>query len=548
MQTPRRIPRALAGAAVVLAFAQVGCIVRRPLAAPSQSGARWMEHRSRHFTLATDLDPDQAEGVIRTFEHTYALLARVVFGGRETPDFQTQVVAFRSEGELREFVPVPFTGQYRNHLPNDVQSSPTMLIFGGLSPSNRILFTHELAHRFNHAVLPSMPVWLNEGLAQFYSTVRGDVDHPVTGDLDPDDGFASGSVRSDPNHVVFQGELLASNDLPPPSTLMRFDRATFYAGDLGSATGRSWKAKESIKHNYAASWAFVHMLLEESPHGAALQHTLQDPAGRSGLADALRTLAQAGPDLDREFALYLKKALPWREHHEGDWGVTVEIQRRELAEAEVLVWWTRLDSFLGGSAERAERNLRRAASDAPQDPDVLFWLGREEAIKGRPREAEQHYLQALAQRPERPSYQLALALLYLDDATGSTWSASERETLLARAVDRLGEIAATASELNAVAGYQLIQMHAPKALPFAAKACRVQPDCWECYHTYAAATSQTGDPAGAAALERTALERLPEDAPARTARVLKRAFDRYEEAVAHPGSAGREKALLFLSN
>jgi len=154
-----------------------GCIVHGSLKPPSENGEQWLDLRSKHFHLMTDLDAEEAEGVVRSFEQGYARLGRVVFGSEAVPDFETEVIAFRSEGEFREFRPAPLSGQYLGQLPNDQEPTPTMLIYGGLSPENSILFTHELTHRFNHFALPAIPVWLNEGIAQYYSTVRGDVDH-----------------------------------------------------------------------------------------------------------------------------------------------------------------------------------------------------------------------------------------------------------------------------------------------------------------------------------------------------------------------------------
>ena len=159
------------------------------------------------------------------------------------------MIAFRSEGEFREFRPPPLSGQYLSQLPNDLESAPTMMIYGGLSPENSILFTHELTHRFNHFALPAIPIWLNEGIAQYYSTVRGDVGRPVVGELDPRYGFAAGSVRADPNHIVFQGELLAFENLPRPSELMRFDRRGFYGERPEAGQQPSFQSREKSKHN-----------------------------------------------------------------------------------------------------------------------------------------------------------------------------------------------------------------------------------------------------------------------------------------------------------
>jgi len=162
-----------------------GCIVHAPLELPTDSGTNWSEIKSKHFKLVTDLDAEDADSVIRTFERTYGLLGKALFAGAAAPDFETHVLAFRTAEELHEFLPPPYGGGYMARLPNDIQSTPTVVMAGKPSPATRILLAHELTHRFNHVAFPSMPLWLNEGLAEYYSTLRGDIDHPVVGRAHP---------------------------------------------------------------------------------------------------------------------------------------------------------------------------------------------------------------------------------------------------------------------------------------------------------------------------------------------------------------------------
>jgi len=536
-------PRGLALLLALVAFAETGCIVRgEALKAPSQSGAQWVDLRSKHFHLMTDLAAEEGDGVVRAFEQGYARLGRVVFGNDTVPDFETQVIAFRSEEEFREFRPPPLSGQYMAQLPNDQEPTPTMLIYGGLSPENRILFAHELTHRFNHVAQPAMPVWLNEGIAQYYSTVRGEVDRPVVGETDPRYGFASGSVRSDPNHIVFQGGLLAFEDLPRPSALMQFDRGSFYGTRLAGKQPTSFQSKETMKRNYAAAWVLVHMLMTD-PLGASLTRALQEHRQNGALADALDALDERAADVDRAFAQYLRKPIPWREHHEGAAPAVGRLDRRAMAEAEVLVLWAQLDGFLGANAERAAERLERAATLAPDDPTVLFWTARRETLLRRGREAERHLQRALALAPSHAAAQLALAMLYLDDKTGTTWPAAERDKLAADAFERLGKIAVTAREHDAVAIYHLIKTGVARAIGPAAKACELDPSCWSCLHTLAAATFRSGDRGRAAALELAAVSRLPENTNETVVRTLSRDLERYRAA---PDAAADQKAGTML--
>ena len=531
--------------ALLAALAAAGCIVHAPLALPEAGDMPWSEIRSRHFRLVTDLDADDADSVVRTFEHTYGLLAKVLFAGEAAPDFETQVLAFRTEGELHEFIPPPYTGRYMYRLPNDIQSAPTVVMAGKPSPANRVLLAHELTHRFNHVAFQSMPVWLNEGLAQYYSTVRGDVAHPVVGELDPENGFASGSVRSDPTHVIFQGALIDIAKVPLPSALMQLDRDHFYGRDAELANRQSVKADERIAQHYAATWAFTHMLMQSSGRGGDLRRAVEDPANRHDLAAALRSIEREGAGIDREFETYLRTPILWRQHHEGPPPSLAGVSRRALTEAEVLAWWTRLDSFEGRTAERSSRRLEEGVARWPGDPDLEFLRGRRDMLMKKAKEAELHFNQALARRPGDAGYQLALGLLYLRERTGTSWPPPERAALLSATFDKLGEVARTPLELNTVAIYHMMKTTAAQALPFAERAAHADPDCWSCLHTYAAATFQLGRAADAAELERAALQRLPDDADSEMTAVLTRDRDRYARAASSSTKGDQRGTMLF---
>ncbi len=523
-----------------------GCIVQAPLALPADSDTGWSEIQSRHFRLVTDLDAEDASAVLTTFERTYGLLAKVLFAGEAAPDFETQVLAFRTERELHEFIPPPYSGRYLKRLPNDIQSPPTVVLAGKPSLANRVLLAHELTHRFNHVAFQSMPIWLNEGLAEYYSTVRGEADRPVVGELDPDNGFATGSVQSDPSHVVFQGGLIDISKVPLPSALMQLDRDAFYGRETELAERPSLKADEKIAQNYAAAWAFTHMLMQSSGRGGDLRRAVEDHANRRDLAAALRSIEREHAEIDREFETYLRAAIPWRQHHEGAPPPLTGASRRALTGAEVLAWWTRLDSFQGRTAERSSRRLEDGVNRWSADPDLEFLRGRRDMLTNNAKEAERHLKQALARRPGQPGYQLALALLYLRDRTGTSWSPPAREVLLAQAFETLGQVAQTPVELNTVAIYHMMKATPARALAFAERASRADPDCWSCLHTYAAATFQLGRAADAAELERSALERLPDDAPSKVTAALAHDRDRYLGEASSGAKDDQRGTMLFL--
>jgi tetratricopeptide (TPR) repeat protein len=524
-----------------------GCIKHgnTPLAAPSQSGAAWRELRSDHFTLVTDLDSAEAHGVMGMLERTYGLLGRVLFGAGRPPQFQTRVVCFRSESEFREFVPFPIRGIYKRDLPLDIEPVPAMVIFGGLSPENKLTLAHELGHRFNHAAFGSLPVWLEEGLASFHSTIRGEIDQPVVGEMNPEEGFASGSAWSRPDDVVYKGWQIPIARLPKASTLIGLDRRTFYSqGDPGKPP--SEREKEATAGHYAAAWGLVHMLALGAPRYAEpFNKALADPAERRrlGLTFGYGVSGVDRATLDRDFEDYLRKPTRWRQHHESSVPRADRVDEQILAEGRVLTWWARIDSF----GERSRRRLEQALAASADDPEVQFWYARHRMLDADAQIAERHFKLAIDRAPDDVRAQMALALLYLG-FDRAVWPPPEREARLRGAMARLAELARGSSELNLLAAYHLIHKQPKQALEHAAGACERDPGCWQCFHNHALAWFLLGHPSRAALLARTALDLLPEDAPSDTEQMLIRAVQSYagergQDGQAPKSSPGNRAAL-----
>jgi len=94
---------------------------------------------------------------------------------------------------------------------------------------------HEVTHGYLHAVVPNLPLWLDEGLAEYFEVPRG----------------SGGLNRA---HLVdLAGRLQAGQWKPDLDRLETFDRPF-----------------EMAQHDYAESWAWVHFLLEAGPEGRRL--------------------------------------------------------------------------------------------------------------------------------------------------------------------------------------------------------------------------------------------------------------------------------------
>jgi hypothetical protein len=107
---------------------------------------------------------------------------------------------------------------------------------------------HEVTHGYLHASFPALPLWLDEGLAEYFETPRGD----------------SGLNRP---HVALLNTLMTRDGWRP--NLSRLEQFT-NASDMKQA-------------DYAECWAWMHMLLETIPQRREL------------VQEFLRTIRRDGP-------------------------------------------------------------------------------------------------------------------------------------------------------------------------------------------------------------------------------------------------------------
>ncbi len=100
---------------------------------------------------------------------------------------------------------------------------------------------HEVTHGYLHSVVPNLPLWLDEGLAEYFEVARG----------------RRGLNRA---HLDLLGERLQRGDWQP---------------DLGRLA-RLDPRQEMTLDQYAEAWAWVHFLLESRPeHGEILRTYLR---------------------------------------------------------------------------------------------------------------------------------------------------------------------------------------------------------------------------------------------------------------------------------
>jgi hypothetical protein len=224
---------------ILLLAGSLACALPAPAAAQEPVHSReWTRAHSPHFTAAGNASFQDIRVVLLELEGFRAALLRTWPGLRVTPDRPVTVVVFRDERAFAPFRPTTPAGERREGVVGyflTTREASYMVV--AVHRDMRRTFQH-LFHEYTHFVVRQnmgrVPDWLNEGLAEYYSTLRADLP-------------ARRSILGEPS----PGRLatLQSGRLLPLRDVLTYDAS----GAVPQPTAR-------VNAFYAQSWALVHYL------------------------------------------------------------------------------------------------------------------------------------------------------------------------------------------------------------------------------------------------------------------------------------------------
>ncbi len=201
-----------------------------------QRPANWIEVRTPRFAIVTSSNEKQGRHIAAQFERMRAILQQAYPQLEDDPESLVLVLAITKKDQFRALEP----GAYHSR-----KSLPLHGMFVGAADKNYILMRldseagnpypvvyHEYTHLFFHEAEERMPLWLNEGLAEFYQTSQI-YDHDV--------------LLGEPDQQRLM--LLRQETLLPLATLLTVDEKSPYYTE---------EKKGAIF--YAECWALTHYL------------------------------------------------------------------------------------------------------------------------------------------------------------------------------------------------------------------------------------------------------------------------------------------------
>ena len=344
------------------------------LRAGSRDG--WVEVKSPHFLAYTDAGEAEARKALKGFEGIRSVFNQVFPGIRVDPPRPTIVIVVENEAAMRRFLPNQFVGRDPKRPAGYFLSGPDRnyavlrLDVDHQAGQPYFVVFHEYTHSIIHLNFTSLPLWLNEGIADFYGATE---------------------IKSD---RVFLGRV-------PVGSLARLRSSVLLPFEtLLAVTHDSPHYQEGQKTGifYSQSWAFVHYLfMDEQARKKGLLMAYLKALGQT--TDPIAAAREGFGDLEQ-----LKRALGQYSRRSvfTFWDLPLavkltdkEFQSRPLSEAEALVVEA---EFLQHSRQEAEARplLVQALALGPKRPEVWTALGRGHHLRGELEEAQLAYETALA--------------------------------------------------------------------------------------------------------------------------------------------------------
>jgi tetratricopeptide (TPR) repeat protein len=381
--------------------------------------------------------------VATRLEQFRLFFSRLFRRARMSDAVPTTVIVFKSADAYKPYNPGAHAGYFQpgedvNYITlaardDSDANSPFAVIF------------HEYVHLLvKNNLSPNTPAWLNEGLAEFYSTLE------LT-----KDGKQAAIGKPIAYHVLY----LREQKMLPLRTLLSVDHSSPYYNEQN---------KRGVF--YAQSWALVHYLMLGNDRKRAPQLTRYFELVARGASQQESFQAAFGADaeaIEKELREYIRRdsytygTLDFDQKLEFDAGV----QSEQLSEAEA-------QAYLGDLAlhtrlpDRAESDLQKSLALDPANPTAHASLGMLRVRQGRLAEAREHLSKAVAAdaRNHLAHYYYAFALSRegmngMNVVTSYTpEAAAEMRSALKRAIELKPDFAESYNLLafvNLVTGEQL---------------------------------------------------------------------------------------------
>jgi tetratricopeptide (TPR) repeat protein len=347
------------------------------------TAAEWTEVSSPNFQLYTTSGEAEGRRTIEYFEQVRDFFMRVR-SRTLTTKLPVTVILFRNEKEFRPYAPYDgiaafFTGD----------QSRDFIVMSGAAEDDRPVAVHEYMHLLIRHMELKIPVWLNEGIAEVYSTLR-----PLGGKI---------MVGAAPKNI---GYTLGADKWLPLERLCAIGHDS-----------PEFNEKNRRGILYAQSWMLTHMLMLDERYSAKFGALLAAVSSGMRSEDAFskiygKTFDQVTKDLRAYFSANSLKGVLFDARLEK----AAALMPKRAAEFDVELTLARL-AGITGKREEAEVRLERLAASHPDRWEPWEALGQVAWRKNDRTAAAKYLKRAVDMNP--PSWTVYWDYVRLAGASGS---------------------------------------------------------------------------------------------------------------------------------
>jgi tetratricopeptide (TPR) repeat protein len=326
--------------------------------------SRWTLVRSQHFEVYSQGPESTARTALAWFEQLRAFFLRQTGLKLDSPA-RVRVIGFRSAQEYQAYRLRASADAYYAAIGNR-----EYIVMAGLDAGELGVAAHEYAHLILRACGLSQPHWLNEGLAEFYSTVR----------------------------IGAQGSTLGG-DLPANTQILRRRSWMPLAELLAVPAGSPFtEDRDGAALFYGESWALAEMLVLSPEYGPRFQALIAALTVGTPSLQALTTV------FSKSAQVILSDAHAWVDNRRRFTpvalaGVVPDAAVVEVSELSPFAARLLMADLLvtSGELDRADALYRDLAREAPDNADVHAALGAIALRKGDSAGARQEWKRAIQQ-------------------------------------------------------------------------------------------------------------------------------------------------------
>src|SRR5580693_10255407 len=161
-----------------------GCVLLLSLASRAAEPSPWLEIHSTHFTVITDAGDRKGKEVAVRFEQMRAVFAVLLMKERLHEPLPLTIIAFKNDKDYYQTAPLrngqPTNGQAIDSQPIDVPGfflpgeDQHFIVLNLAEEESWRAVAHDFAHLLLNYNYPEVQAWFDEGLAEYFGSIRVD--------------------------------------------------------------------------------------------------------------------------------------------------------------------------------------------------------------------------------------------------------------------------------------------------------------------------------------------------------------------------------------